>query len=108
MQTFKPSGAELARLHKLAVELQEANDSSGAAKKTADASKEGLSKWLKEQRGFDVDQMKIGEVVCIEGIAIIERGKQNRLDTKKLLAEEPELHAKFSGEQPITKYRPLV
>ena len=93
MHTFKPNESDAAY---------------GAAKKIIEASKEDLAKWLAENRGLSLDTLKVGDAVHLEGIAMIEISSLTKFDDKALLLAEPTLHAKYTRELPVKKFKPLT
>jgi hypothetical protein len=109
MQTFKPSpGPELAKLKSVALTLKVANEDMARATKAADAAKDHLVKWLKDNRGVDVPSLPIGELIQIEGVVLVEIAKMNKLDESALLLAEPAIHARWKRDLPVRKFKALV
>src|SRR4051794_27131416 len=108
MKTVKPNEEEAAGLKQAARLLKVANELLASAKKEAEAAKEQLAKWLKEKREIDLEVLAIGEFVNIDGVCLIEKGKQNKFDEKGFLVAQPALHGQFKKDFPITKYKVLV
>ena len=108
MQTFKASGSEFDLLRDAAITLKEANSKMADGEKAATAAKKRLADWLQEKRGLNLETLKIGEMVQIEGVALIEIGKQNKFDVSAFMLSEPELHLKFKKDMPIRKYKSLA
>lgn len=88
--------------------LKSANAMFGEAKKKSEAAKEMITRWLKDNRGVELESMAIGEMVQIEGIILIEVTKQNRFDEAAFSLDHPQLHADYHREKPIKKFKPLV
>jgi hypothetical protein len=107
MITVKPQGTDLDRLRRAAAMLRKANALFGIAKKDSESAKAEISAWLKAERQIDIEALEIGQMVNVENVCIIERGKQNKFDEKSFLFEQPELHAKYKRDLPITKYKAL-
>jgi hypothetical protein len=108
VKTVKPNEQESAELQKAARLLKVSNELLASAKKEADAAKELLAKWLKEKRDIDVEVLLIGEIVNIDGVCLIKKGKQNKFDVNGFMVAQPALHAEFKKDFPITKYEVLV
>jgi hypothetical protein len=108
MQNFKPRPKEIQELIEAAVCLKDANEELSRAKKASEAAKEKLAKWLKDRHGLSVEELAVGEIVHIEGVALIEVGKMSKFREKEFLMAEPELHAKWTGDIPVRRYKPLV
>jgi hypothetical protein len=108
MKTVKPNDEEIGALKKAASMLKVANELTASAKKSAEAAKAELAKWLKENREIDIESLPIGEIVNIDGICLVEKAKQNRFDADGFMLAQPALHAQFKKDFPMTKYRVLV
>jgi hypothetical protein len=107
MQTFKPAEADLTKLKGSARSLKEANEVMAEAKKRADAAKEFMADWLKRERGVELETLEVGEILSIDGVALIEIGKQTRFDEGAFSLAEPVLHARFRKEFSVKKFKPL-
>ncbi len=108
MQTFKPTGSELEKLQAAAQKLKAGNAKFGEAKKDTEAAKAAISDWLKTERKLDLSTLPIGEMVQIEGVALVEITSMNKFDEKSFLLANPETHARFKKDFTVTKYKPLV
>jgi len=108
MHTFKPTGAELERLQSAAKKLKAGNAKFGEAKKDTEAAKAAISDWLKTERNLDLTTLPIGEMVQIDGVALVEITSMNKFDEKSFLLSDPTTHAKFKKDFTVTKYKPLV
>jgi hypothetical protein len=108
VQRFIPSESELKHLQEAATRLKKANWLFGIAKQESDAAKKALAGWLKENRKCDIETLAIGEFVSIEGVALIEIGKQNRFDEDAFVLAEPATHARFKKDFAVRKYKPCV
>lgn len=106
--TIKPQGVDLEKLQKAAKLLRKANVLFGLAKKDSESAKAEIANWLKAERKIELETLEVGTLVSIDKVCLIERAGQKRLDEKKLLFEEPMIHARFKFELPITKFKPLV
>lgn len=107
LKTCKPSESELPNLQQLAKSMVEANSQKAKLEKVVEASKEAFVKWLLEQRGVNVEELEIGEMVMIENVVLIEIGKQDRFDEKGFLLSEPTTHAKWMKPRPVKKFKAL-
>lgn len=105
MQTCKIKDVQLENAVK---SLATANASLAAAKKQADNAKETIANRLKDLRGIDLSSLKIGDMVNVENILIVEIGKQNRFDAATFQAKNPALYQTFLKDFPTTKYKALV
>ena len=108
MQTFKPAGGELEILQIAARTLKESNLQVAAAEKAVDAAKAQLIKWLKEERKLDLDALEIGEVINIEGVALIKIGSMNKFDARGFQLAEAELYKKWVKSIPVKRFDPQV
>ena len=108
VQTVKPNPQNDSVLRQAAVMLKNANAALSSAKKQADAAKTTIAAWLLENRQINVDTLPIGEIVNIDGVALIEIGKQNRFDQKAFALAQPTLTLEFTREFPTVKVKPLV
>lgn len=108
MRTFKPAEADLPELQKSAARLKTANRLFGVAKRESEAAKKHLSDWLREKRDLDIAVLPIGEFVSLEGVALIEIGKQNRFDEDAFVLAQPETYEQFKKDFPVRKFKPLV
>lgn len=68
MQTFKADSKKFADsdVRALATQLLQNNAAAAAAKKLSDDAKEGLAKWLLEERQFNITTLKAGESILIQ------------------------------------------
>lgn len=105
MQTFKTNDVALVNA---AQQIKQGNAILVLVKKQVDASKTAIEAWLKENRQVDIAALPIGEMVNIDGVCLIEVGKQSRLDQAALQLEQPEVFAKYRKEFPCLKFKPLV
>jgi hypothetical protein len=108
MKTVKPNEEEAASLKKAASMLKVSNELLASAKKSVEAAKEQIAGWLKTNREIDIELLPIGEFVNVDGVCLIERGKQNKFDEKGFLIAQPALHAEFKKDFAMTKYKVLV
>lgn len=108
MFTCKPSGADLVELQGVAKNLKAANEALAKANKAVEAAKKHLTEWLATNRKLDLNTLEIGEVVNIDGVALIEIGKRNSFDAQAFAIAEPALFEKFKKDFPMRKFRPLV
>ena len=108
MRKFIPAESELQSLKEKADCLKKFNAVQAETKKTIEATKAFFAKWLKDNRGLDLETLPIGEIVVIEGVVMIEMGKMDKFDEKAFLLEHADLHATFKRPLPVTKYKPLV
>jgi transcriptional regulator NrdR family protein len=108
MKTFKASEAEVKRLRIVMAQLALANKQAGEAKKSVEAAKADIEKWLKEERELEVASLTIGEMVLIDEVVLIEIGKTARFDEKAFLLREPALHAEFKRDVPRITYKPIA
>lgn len=95
-------------LRRAAVRLKKANSINSASEKVAKASKEFLAGWLQKNRNLDLEKLQIGELVHIEGIVLIEIGKQNKFDTEAFSSVQPQTFEKFKRDFPTKKFKPLA
>jgi hypothetical protein len=107
VRTCKPADCDLQTLQQTADRLRQANQQLSRAGKLRDAAKKSLSDWLRNNRQIDIEALPVGEIVVIEGIALIEIDSQNRFDEDAFLLSDPEKHAAFRKELPIRKIKPL-
>lgn len=107
METFKPTGAELALLQSEVLILEAANAALAKAKKQVEQAKENLCRWLSEKRGVSVESLGIGEMVLIEGAVILEIGKMDKLDEPGLRQKQPEIYAQFLKPIKVKKFKAL-
>jgi hypothetical protein len=108
MKTVRPNEAEIQELLTAAVNLKSANQRLAAANKDVDNAKSILRRWLNTSREIDVDTLQIGEIVNIEGVCLIERGKQNKFDEARFAVDSPAVYGAFRRDFPMTKFKPLV
>lgn len=108
MDLVKPQGRDLEKLQAAAKLLKEANKFFAIAKKNSESAKAAISEWLKANRQLDIETLKIGEMVMVESVCLIEIGSQNKFDEKAFLLAEPELHQKFKKDFSFTKFKSLV
>lgn len=108
MQTVKPNETEIVELTKAAQMLKDANAQLASAKKNADSAKATLAKWLLEHRSINIETMKIGDIVNIEKVALVEIGKQSRFDLADFTIKQTALAVQFTKDFPTTKYKALV
>jgi hypothetical protein len=106
--TFKPTGDDETKLREAAKKLKQSNALLAIGKKGADAAKECIEGWLKQERKFDVATLEIGDIVNIEGIVLIEVGKQNKFDEKAFLLAQPSLHEEWKRDMPVRKFKALI
>jgi hypothetical protein len=109
MKTFKvtdPTAAE--SLRRAALAIKSGNGMFAAAKKMVEAGKAALADWLKTERETDIETLAIGELISIEGVALIEIGKMNKFDEGAFQLAQPETHAQFKRDVPVKKFKPLV
>jgi hypothetical protein len=105
MKSFKIDDADLT---KACANLRKANTTLAEAGKTAEASKTIIRSRLKELRGVDVGTLPIGEIVSVEGLLLVEIGKQNRFDEKQFALDKPALHGEYKKDMPCVKFKPLA
>lgn len=108
MTTFKPNEAEMVELKTAAEALKAANEALADAGKTVEAAKAKLGKWLEDNRSLKIETMKVGELVQIDGVVLIERAKQNKFDVKAFEMAQPKMYLGFKRDFPMTKFKPLV
>lgn len=108
MKTVKPNEEEAVTLKKAARMIRISNELMASAKKAVEAAKEQIAGWLKTNREIDIESLPIGEMVNVDGVCLIERGKQNKFDEKGFLVAQPAVHAEFKKDFPITKYKVLA
>jgi hypothetical protein len=109
MKTFKVTDPTVAAtLQRAAKTIKQANGMFAAAKKMAEAGKAALADWLKTERETDLETLAIGELISIEGVALIEIGKMNKFDEAKFQLAQPETHAQFKRDVAVKKFKPLV
>lgn len=105
MRTFKTDNATLVKAAQM---IKEGNATLAQAKKQVDAGKAMIADWLETERNCQLASLPIGEMINVDGVCLIEIGKQNRLDQATLQAEVPEIFTKYQREFPVVKYKPLV
>ena len=88
--------------------IKAGNAAQASGKKQTDAGKVNIGEWLKVERKLDVASLAIGDMVQIEGICLVEYGKQSRFDLASFQLKHPELFAEFTKDFPTMKYKPLV
>ena len=108
MQTVKPSGEDLAGLLEAARILVRSNKALNEAKKSADAAKEKIEQWLKSNRGIELEALKIGDMVLVDQVCLIERSKMTKFDERAFLIAHPALHEEFKKDIPVTKWKPVL
>ena len=108
VQTVKPSDSEIVLLKKAAMLLKRSRKVKADAEKEEEAAKETLRRYLTQSRKIDVETLKIGEMVLIENICMIEVKPRNKFDEKDFLSKQPAVHAAFKREFPTVYYNPLV
>lgn len=108
MRTFKPNATQRKKLQEVATNLKDANALLAIATKSVEASKKHLAEWLHETHGLGLDTLKIGEMVQIEGVILIEIGSMNKFDEKAFLLADPEQHARFKKDFAVKRFKPLV
>jgi hypothetical protein len=108
VKTCKPAESELPVLQHLSKSMAEANAAKAKADKIVESSKEGLAKWLLEQRDINIETLQIGDMVMIENVVLIEIGKQERFDEKGFLVSEPALHAQWVKPRPVKKFKSIA
>ena len=94
----------LRELQEAARRLKAANATIAAGNKEKDAAKATISDWLKEHRKIELEQLKIGAGVNLEGVMLIVVDKQRKLDQNALRTEEPVLFARFEKDVPTVKW----
>lgn len=105
MKTFKVKDQTLTSAAHL---IKEGNAMLAQGKKLAEAGKATIEAWLKDNRGVELASEPIGEIINIDGIVIVEIGKQTRFNEKRFAVEKPELHAEYREEMAIKKFKPLL
>ncbi len=108
MQTFKPSDTDKAKLTDAAKLIKAGNSAQASGKKQTDAGKVSIAEWLKVERKLDVSSLVIGDMVQVEGICLVECGKQSRFDLASFQLKHPTLYAEFMRDFETLKYKPLV
>ncbi len=108
MKTYKPNETEIVTLRDAAKSLATGNKMLSDGKKSSDAGKAGIAAWLVSARGCHIDTLPLGEIVHVEGVAMVEIASQSRFDEKAFALAHPDLHATFIRPLRITKYKPLV
>ena len=108
MQTFKPNETDAAQLVKAAQLIKTGNKAQADGKKQTEAGKLALCDWLANERNCLLASLAVGEIVNIEGAALVEIGKQSRFDVGAFQLKHPELFAEFTKDFPVIKYKPLV
>jgi hypothetical protein len=88
--------------------IKDGNAMFGVAKKKTEAGKEIVSRWLKDNRGIDLETLPIGEILNLDGVVLIEIGKQTRFDEARFAQERAEDHAAYMRDNPVRKFKPLV
>ncbi len=105
MKTIKSNDAALVNA---AQQIKQGNAILALAKKQVDAGKTAIETWLKDNRQVDLATLPIGEMVNIDGICLVEVGKQSRLDQSALQLEQSEIFAQYRKDFPCLKFKPLV
>ena len=107
MRTVKASGKELEELQQAAAVLKAANEIMASAEKSAKAAKFRIAEWLKKERSIELETLPIGEIVNVDLVCLIERGKMNKFDEKSFSLAHAVLHAEFKKDLPVTRWKPL-
>lgn len=89
-------------------DLKEANAAAAAANKKAEACKEYVTRWLKENRNISLENLKIGDIVHVEGICMIEISKQNKFDQNEFMLAQPGLFEEYKRDFAVRKWKALV
>jgi hypothetical protein len=104
MKTFRTDDE---RLPAWARDLREANAQLAVARKVVEVAKENFTRWLAENRDVDVRTLPAGEMICIEGVLLVEVRSQNRFDEAGFAAAQPELYAAHKRLVPTVMFKPL-
>jgi len=105
MQTFKLTDPALIQAAKI---LKAANAMAAQSKKEIETAKAIISQRILALRQVDISKLPIGDVISIDGIALIEIGKQNRFDSDSFQIANPALYEKYKKDFPTIKIKPLV
>lgn len=108
MKTYKPSPQELPGLKDAAGLLKRSNALAAAAAKAVEAAKRQLAKWLKEQRGVELESLVVGDVVQIDNVCLIEVTGQKRFDQASFRLAQPEMFEEWEKETAVKKFKPLL
>jgi len=108
LKTVRPATEECKAITHAAWLIAEGNKAMAKAKKEIEAGKETLARWLKNERGIDINSLPIGSMVNIEGICLVEVGSQTRFDQKRFAVINPITFAKFNCVNATLKFKPLV
>lgn len=104
MQKFKIQDETL---EKACADLKTANATLAEAKKRADNAKAVIESRLAELRGIKLDSLSIGELVSVEGVLLLEIGKQTRFDEASFQVTHAELYQNFRKEFATKKFKVL-
>ena len=105
MKTFKANDETLTQAARM---IKDGNAKLGEAKKQVDAGKAMIEEWLMTQRQCNLATMPIGTLISIDGVCLVEIGKQTRFNEKRFAVEHPETFASYREECPVKKFKPLV
>jgi len=108
MQTFKPNDNDTAKLIDAARLIATGNKAQATGKKQTEAGKVNIGEWLQNERQCNLTTLKIGDIVNIEGVCLVEIGKQSRFDIAAFQLKHPTLFAEFTKDCPTVKFKPLV
>jgi hypothetical protein len=108
LNTFKPDADSLEILKGFARTLRDARTAKSKAEKAEEASKDALAKWLKENRDYEVSAMRLGDVVFIEDVVMIEVNPRRKFDEQELLAADPDTHEQWMRTKGCTYFRPRL
>jgi len=108
MQMFKPAEADLEALQSAAKRLKRGNAMFAIAKKETESAKQTISDWLMAKRETNLETLAIGDMICIEGVVLIEMSSMNKFDESTFLAANPALHEAFKRDIPVKRFKPLV
>ncbi len=105
MLTFKINDPALLQAAKI---LKAANAMAAQSKKEIETAKAIIAQRLQALRQVNISQLPIGDMISIEGILLIEIGKQNRFDVDKFQVDNGALYAKYKKDFATVKIKSLV
>jgi len=108
MQTVILTGPLLESAITAAKLLKQSNSLVASATKQVEAAKEAIAAILKENREIDISTLKIGEMVQIKDVLLLEIGSQNKFAEKVFMLAEPEKYQAFKRDFAIKKFKSLV